>query len=143
MSSGESAAGLRVATVDDFEGMHRVRLAVRENRLVSAVLTREDYEDALTPPGRGWVIESAGRIVGFATIDGATGHVWALFVDPAHEGRGYGRRLLDTAVAWARAQGASRCDLTTEPDTRAARFYAAAGWVVVGRTESGDLCLVL
>lgn len=45
--------------------MHRVRLAVRENRLTSRI-TEEDYIPAIEETGRGWVVEVDGGVVGFA-----------------------------------------------------------------------------
>ncbi|MDA0632374.1 GNAT family N-acetyltransferase [Nonomuraea sp. MCN248] len=50
-----------------------------------------------------------------------------LFVDPAAQGRGIGRRLLDAAVdGWPRAW------LLTSPRAPAARFYRSLGWRRVG-----------
>jgi GNAT superfamily N-acetyltransferase len=65
--------------------------------------------------------------------------IWALFVDPRHERRGVGRRLHDTVVAWLWSRGLDEIWLTTESDTRAHRFYEAAGWQCAGRTERGEL----
>ena len=54
----------RLATVADIDGMHRVRLAVRENRLSDpGRITAADYRAALETLGRGWVIEAQGEIV--------------------------------------------------------------------------------
>ncbi len=123
---------LRQATPGDCAAMHRVRMAVRENRLTSTVLAEDDYAAAISMPGRGWVIEKDGVIVGFAAGNSQTGNIWALFVDPAHEGHGYGRRLHDALVAWLFEQGLNRLWLTTEEGTRAERFYERAGWVRTG-----------
>ena len=125
------AATLRQALRADIAAMHRVRLAVRENRLISGV-TEADYLPALERTGRGWVIESDGAILGFAVGNGETGNIWALFVDPDHEGLGYGRRLHDAMVEWLFSQGLTRLFLGTEPGTRAQRFYEAAGWKRTG-----------
>ncbi len=46
-------AELRQATRADIPGMHRVRLAVRENRLTSAAITEADYIPAIEVTGRG------------------------------------------------------------------------------------------
>ena len=118
--------------------MHRVRLAVRENRLTSTVITEADYRRELEA-GAGWVVEENGQVVGFAIANATTGNVWALFVDPACEGRGYGRQLHDAMVGWMASQPAGRWWLTTEAGTRAERFYARAGWTPIGLTESGEV----
>ncbi len=119
--------------------MHRVRMAVRENRLESIVLTDEHYVAALELPGRGWVVEDDGAIVAFAIGNSESGNVWALFVSPEHEGRGHGRRLHDTMVEWLFEQGCQRIWLTTAPGTRAERFYTVAGWRPLGRTRDNEI----
>jgi GNAT superfamily N-acetyltransferase len=123
--------------------MHRVRMAVQENRLVSMRLTDADYVDAIESRGQGWVVEMDGTIVAFAVGDASNASIWALFVDPAFEGRGFGRRLHDEMVSWLWQQGHERLWLTTDPGTRAQRFYEAAGWRIVGPGPHGELRLEL
>jgi GNAT superfamily N-acetyltransferase len=131
---------VRAATVDDVPGMHRVRMSVRENQLADpALIQPHDYEALLTERGRGWVAELDGRIAGFAVADGDRCNVWALFVDPEAEGQGIGRRLHDAMMEWFFASaGAGRVWLGTDPDTRAERFYRAAGWRYAGREPNGE-----
>jgi len=119
--------------------MHRVRLAVKENRLVSTVISESDYLPAIETSGRGWVVEIDGQVVAFAVGNRATGNIWALFVDPAHEGKGYGRLLHDEMIKWLKGQGVGTLWLTTEPGTRAERFYEKAGWLRVGATAKGEV----
>lgn len=119
--------------------MHRVRMSVRENRLRSISLSHDDYVAAIERPGRGWIIEADAEIAGFAVGNGATGNVWALFVHPDREGLGFGRKLHDVMVGWLWDQGLERLRLTTEPETRAERFYRAAGWQEQDRTASGEI----
>lgn len=129
---------IRVATASDIPGMHRVRLAVRENRLVSRVISEADYRSEMLEAGRGWVAEADGCVVAFAVGNAQSGNIWALFTDPAFEGRGFGRALHDAMVAWLWSRGLARLWLTTEAGTRAARFYARAGWRAVPGAESGE-----
>jgi GNAT superfamily N-acetyltransferase len=68
-----------------------------------------------------------------------TGNVWALFVDPEHEGQGHGRRLHDAMVEWPLSQGARQLWLTTESGTRAQRFYESGGWRFADKAENGEL----
>ena len=134
---------VRVATRDDVEALHRVRLAVRENVLSRPELvTHADYVEHLERRGRGWLVEAGGEVVGFAIGRSDDGNLWALFVDPAHEGRGIGGALHDALVAWMFAQGLARLWLTTGPATRAARFYARRGWREAGH-EGAELRLEL
>ena len=134
---------MRQARREDVPAIRRVRMSVRENRLVSGVITEVQIREALETSGRGWVIEVDGEIVAFAIGNATNGNVWALFVHPDHERRGYGRRLLDTMVAWLWSQGLQRLWLTTDPDTRARHFYEAAGWRFAGPANHGEIRLEL
>lgn len=131
---------VRVATEADIDEMHRVRMSVRENQLGDASLIgASEYRAMLTERGRGWVAEEDGRIVGFAVADRSRWNVWALFVDPRAEGRGVGRRLHDAMMGWFFASaGAERVWLSTDPGTRAERFYQAAGWRYAGHEPDGE-----
>ena len=130
---------LRQAVAADIPGIQRVRSSVRENRLVSTVITDENVREAIERDGRGWVVELREEIVAFAIGNAKSGNIWALFVHPAHERRGHGRRLHDTMIDWLWAQGLDKLWLTTEPASRAQGFYEAAGWSKTGRTASGEL----
>lgn len=118
--------------------MHRVRLAVRENRLRSTVITEDHYIAAIEQTGRGWVVEADGVVAGFAIGNADRGNIWALFVDPEHERRGYGRLLHDAMVEWLFSRGLRHLWLGTDPDTRAERFYRASGWRYAGRAANGE-----
>ena len=104
---------LRQADARDIPVIQRVRASVRENRLVSTVVTDDDVRTAIELTGRGWVVESGGEVVAFAIGNATDGNIWALFVHPDHERRGHGRRLLDTVVSWLWSQGLERLWLTT------------------------------
>jgi GNAT superfamily N-acetyltransferase len=130
---------LRQAVSADVPAIQRVRRSVRENRLESTTISDAQVREAIEETGRGWVIESEGEIVAFAIGNAANGNVWALFVHPDHERRGYGRRLHDTMIAWLFGKGLARLWLTTAPGTRAQGFYEAAGWRCTGATDGGEL----
>jgi RimJ/RimL family protein N-acetyltransferase len=54
-------------------------------------------------------------------------------VDPARQGRGVGRALIEAAIAEARRRGARRLTLRVfSPNERARRLYESAGFVVEG-----------
>lgn len=121
--------------------MHGVRLAVRENALLDpGRITHADYLAALDAVGHTWVVEVDGAVVAFAT-GYRDGSVWALFVEPAHEGRGYGTALHAVVVDWLFSLGHARLRLTTGPGTRAERFYLARGWQPAGTDPGGDVQL--
>jgi len=97
---------LRRALRGDVGAMQRIRASVKENRLTSRALSEADYLQAIERDGRGWVMEVDGQVLGFAIANSVTGNIWALFVDPEHEGQGHGRRLHDAMVEWLWSQGA-------------------------------------
>ena len=133
----------RLPGARDFPELMRIRHAVRENRLVSMVIGPADYRQAIEVEGRGWVAETEAGSVGFAVGNRLTGNIWALFIDPDHDGQGHGRKLHDVMVEWLFAQGLTRLWLGTEPGTRAQRFYEAAGWVRIGLQSDGEMAYEL
>ncbi len=139
-SAAKGAMRLRSAVAADIGSMHRIRLAVLENRLRDpARVQPDDYQRMLETDGRGWVYELDGKIVGFAIADRVRRNIWALFVAPEHEGHGIGRTLHDTMVEWLFRAGPGTIWLTTEPGTRAERFYVAAGWRRIGMEGNGEV----
>lgn len=134
---------LREAVKADIPGMQRVRSAVRENILSDPTrVTEADYMAALDELGRTWVVEADGEIAAFA-VAYRTGSIWALFVHPDHEGRGYGKALLTTVVNWLWSLGLTRLWLITDPGTRAEQFYISQGWQSCGSVSSGEVRLEL
>jgi GNAT superfamily N-acetyltransferase len=129
---------LRRAERGDVGAMQRIRGSVKENRLASRAFSEADYLHAIERDGRGWVIEVDGQVLGFGIANSVTGNIWALFVDPDHEGQGHGRRLLDAVVEWLWSQGAGALWLTTQAGTRAQRFYESAGWRLADKAENGE-----
>jgi GNAT superfamily N-acetyltransferase len=123
---------LRQATRDDADEIWRVRYLVTENRLTPGRLDHALLYPYLEEHGRGWVIELEPapnlRIAGFSIGDARDGNIWAIFVDPTLHGQGYGRQLHGVMVDWLFAQGLTRLNLGTQPDSRAEAFYRRAGW---------------
>jgi GNAT superfamily N-acetyltransferase len=139
MAISDSVKGvLRQAVRSDVPAMHRIRMAVHENRLVSTVIHATDYIPEIEITGRGWVITEQDAVVAFAIGNRETRSIWALFVDPAHEGKGYGRQLHDAMVEWLFSERLTTIWLSTEPGTRAQRFYEAAGWTFCRVLPSGE-----
>ena len=120
----------RQAHSGDIASMSRIRLAVTENTLSDpARITTQMYEDYLDKSGRGWVAEDAGEVVAFCYADRENASIWALFVSPAHEGRGFAKTLLRLAVDWLFETGHDSVRLSTGAGTRADRFYEKQGWL--------------
>ncbi len=83
--------------------------------------------------------EQDGQIVAFAIADRSTDSIFALFVLPGFEARGFGKALLAQARDWLLAQGAAVIWLTTGAGTRAEQFYAMQGWHRAGAAGHDDI----
>lgn len=140
MTARRAGVALRPAAPRDVAAMHAVRIAVRENRLTDpSRITPDQYERRLAQPGAAWVAEVDGVVAGFGIADLPSRSIWALFVQPGMEGRGIGRALLQAVTQRLEAAGPGTIHLSTEAGSRAARFYAAAGWTETGRLPNGEI----
>ena len=129
---------IRRARPEDYARVTEIRNCVKENVLLDpSRVTVEDYKWFEQNPGV-WVWEEDGVILGFSAADTRDGSIWALFIDPAHEGRGIGRALFTKACDVLREAGHETASLTTDPGSRADRFYQKAGWKVIGTSERGE-----
>jgi GNAT superfamily N-acetyltransferase len=129
---------IRRATDADRERINEIRFAVKENILRDrSRVTHEMVTWFIENPGI-WLWEEDGRVLGFSAADTRDGTIFALFIDPEHEGRGIGRALFARALDSLREAGHKTGSLTTQPGSRADRFYQAAGWKAVGTSERGE-----
>lgn len=113
--------------------LFEIRFAVTENPLIdpSRVTAADcawfiDHSDI-------WAWDEGGTIRGFSAADPRDGSIWALFVEPGHDGRGIGRVLLGAACATLERAGHGAAILTTDAGTRADGFYRRAGWIETAR----------
>ncbi|WP_437670939.1 N-acetyltransferase family protein [Sorangium sp. So ce131] len=106
------------------------------------------WSKALDEPlwGRAWLLRSSDlrpRVIGHIELRGgrvrAEGHraVVAMGILAPYTGQGHGRRLLETAIAWARDKAdLSYLDLGVfSNNERARRLYTRMGFVPVGTRE--------
>jgi GNAT superfamily N-acetyltransferase len=129
---------IRKATLADWPRITEVRNAVRENRLSAAYVQKvAEVARWIYDNGTFWVWEQDGAIQGFAVADIRDGTIFGLFVHPDYEGRGIARALLPLACEDLRAAGHAVAKLTTDPGSRADRFYRLNGWTDKGR-EKGE-----
>jgi len=91
------------------------------------------------------VVEDGDRVVGFVTFGPSeddpaephVGEVYAIYVDPGHWDRGYGRDLFAAAVRGLTVAGFRAATLwVLATNARARRFYEAAGWVADGAKKT-------
>jgi N-acetylglutamate synthase len=102
--------GLEIAEGDDREG-------------IAQFLTRN--------PGLSRVAIDGAAVVGVALCghDGRRGHVYHLAVDPAYQGCGLGKRLLDECLNGLRSAGVKRVIIMVADDNqRGAEFWKRQGW---------------
>jgi GNAT superfamily N-acetyltransferase len=137
------AGMIRRARSEDHPLITEIRNSVTENVLRDpSRVTVEDYKWFEQNPGV-WVWEEDGVILGFSAADTRDGSIWALFIDPDHEGRGIGRAPLAKACDVLRQAGHRAATLGTEPGSRADGFYRQAGWKALHIDERGEQILRL
>lgn len=83
---------------------------------------------------RSCVAGLGGAVVGTASLDGRM--IRSVYVDPAHQGKGIGARLMDVLEALARAEGATM--LSVPSSVTAEGFYRKRGFVLVRDEFQGD-----
>jgi GNAT superfamily N-acetyltransferase len=130
---------LRRATPADIPRIFEIRGAVRENRLSdpSRVTVADVYWHIDHSPVHVW--DDDGIIKGFAAGDPRTGSIFALFVEPAFEGQGIGQALILAACQSLSAAGHRVATLSTDPGTRAERFYLRNGWLAKGLDARSEM----
>ncbi len=136
---------IRAATADDvdvvadyhdrcFRKTYHSQLLAGEIEAPNSEGTREQLRD--------WFQPSSEFETQVAVVDGVPiGHLTArgnqlvhLFVDPDHQGKGFGRRLLAQGEAMIAASGHANLELHARVENVAAiAFYETAGWTVTGR----------
>jgi N-acetylglutamate synthase len=82
-------------------------------------------------PGLSRVATDGSLVIGVALCahDGRRGHIYHLAVDPAYQGRGFGRRLLDECLEGLRRAGLERAIIMVANDNpRGREFWKRYGW---------------
>jgi ribosomal protein S18 acetylase RimI-like enzyme len=109
-------------------------------------MTRDSFQavfEQLLATGRFYVVEREGRVLGFYKAlrhEGRAAHVaylGTIAVDPAQQGSGLARAMLEEAIEALRQEGARRIELSVEADNpRAERFYQKLGFDTEGRMRA-------
>ncbi len=136
---------IRLATLADIDTVFAIRTAVRQNhlsheQLADLGITPQVLADSIREAPCIWVAQVNGVLAAFSMVDLAEGEVFAMFVLPAYEGRGLGRRLMAVAEAalFERHDGVF---LVTDgrDEIRANGFYQRLGWSKVGQVDGDDV----
>lgn len=152
-----------LAARDSFEALtallHRAYapLAAQGMNFTAATQTADDTRRRAAE-GQCFVAEAGGVLVGTVTVCGPydvetapwttdvpwlrepdTAHFHQFAVDPAQQGRGVGRLLLENVERWARRQGYKRMALdTAQPATLLRGLYKRLGYADVGQVQWVD-----
>lgn len=132
---------IRRAGANDLEAMVRLLgelFAIETGFRVAPEKQRRGLRALLGSDAAGvWVVEYHGRVVGMVTLQllvstaegGLSGLLEDLIVTSVHRRKGLGRELQETAVRWARAQGATRVQLLADGrNVRGVIFYRKQNW---------------
>ena len=134
---------IREAQEKDIDRIMEIRASVVENRLSDpSKVTTEKVLQVMQQFGFGLVYEKLDHVCGFIIVDLAHQNIWALFVEPEWTGQGIGKALLQAAVQRS-FKSVTQLWLTTDPGTRAERFYSMQGWKSDGMTEQGEMRFIL
>ncbi len=124
---------LRPFTLDDYAAAYALW-----QRSPGIGLSRADEPQAIARylarnPGLSFALYDAhGALVGTVLCghDGRRGYLHHLAVDPAHQGRGLGRLLVERGLEALAAEGIEKCHLFVYADNAVGQaFWAHIGWV--------------
>lgn len=114
------------------------QLLAIENAVHVAPWAEETFAICFKHHCKGWVIELDKHVVGFILISFSTEECHLLNVCVAHaqQHKGYGRKLLEQALAYAREEGIGMMYLEVrESNSRAIALYEKSGFQVVGKRK--------
>ncbi len=136
-ADGERLRAIERAAGERFREVDLAAIAADEPMSVDELAV---YADA----GRSWVAaiqgDGAEQVVGYVVLEVVDGnaHVEQISVDPAVQGRGIGRALLERADEYARSHGLGAVTLTTFRDVPwNAPLYAHLGFRELSPAEIG------
>jgi GNAT superfamily N-acetyltransferase len=149
MTQARQSPVVRRATAADLDVLPAIERSAAEAFRDAGVNLSPDISaasaDTWRPALRGgtlWVTgNDAGRIVGFlaARRINRVLHIDEMDVAFDHQSRGFGRALLDAAIAWARQAGLREITLTTFRDLAFnRRFYERAGFVEIAPEQMSE-----
>ena len=131
MADALQRPAMRPMRIDDLESV-----MVVERRAYPWPWSIGIFRDCLFAGYPAWVLVEGGAFIGHGVLSVAAdeAHVLNVCVDPARQGRGYGRTLLRAMVQAARGHGARRIFLEVRPSNPAAvALYEDEGFNEIGR----------
>ena len=129
------AIRVRRVRKEDLSGMVEL-----ENRSFEFDLfTRKQYRYLIAKANSTAFVLTVGKIISGSAIvlwrkNSTKAHLYTIAVDPALQGRGLGKRLLEVCLKEARRRGCDRFSLEVRADNkRAIALYKMAGYEITGR----------
>ena len=144
-STAVEPPSLRRATAADCAPLTELALRSKasngyDDAFMAACVAELTVDAETLAAGEVWLAEDgAGRPLGFfhLRIEGTLAEVEALFVEPEQKDQGVGRRLWSRFEERAKALGAER--ITIDSDPEAVPFYQAMGAILVGESPSASI----
>jgi diamine N-acetyltransferase len=144
-----ATVSLRELTDENRRAVLSVRVAPTQERFVGTVAgALQDAEDF--PEARPWyrAVYAGGEPVGFLMLSWnvtpdppriiGPWFLWKLIVDERHQGRGYGREIVELAAGIARDNGAAELLTSCVPgDDGPEPFYRHIGFALTGDVDDG------
>lgn len=145
--------GVRVLTAVDARAYAAIRLvalrtdpgAFGSSHERESAFTTDEWRVRTVPPGGAcFGVDGPGGLVATGAVitdpedpDGCV--LVAMWTDPAHRGAGHGRRIVESAIAFARAKGARgiRCTVTIGNHV-AGSLYESCGFAHTGVVETRE-----
>ena len=121
----------REFSISDYDGALQVWRRVEGVEIAEGDDRKGIAEFLARNPSLSRVVIDGQAIVGVALCghDGRRGHIYHLAVDPAYQGRGLGKRLLDECLDGLRKAGVQRVIILVADDNqRGAEFWKRCGW---------------
>lgn len=129
---------LRQATPEDSTALATLFLEVRRATFVwknTSEFKLEDFEAQTLAETITIAENENGDLLGFVSVWEADSFIHHLFVAQSFQGRGIGRRLLESLTSWLPPPHRLKCAVN---NPRAESFYRSQGWTEIGRGFSSD-----
>ena len=139
-------------THDNVGAVGSIDRSFSQRDLVAPVLV--SLAEALVPPTVGgepirpWIraVEADGELVGFVMmaepyVGRPHPYLWRFLIDPRHQGRGIGRRVVLDIARRRREEGCTHIRVNFVPDAVGSpgRFYTSLGFVPTGAVHDGEV----
>ena len=140
---------IRSAKSDDMSQITILRTSVLENHmsvhdLAARGITEQGIWDNIEAGFLGaWVAQWPNKVVAFAMADKRNGNIFALFTQPACEGKGFGSVLLEKCEIWLVDNGWKEANLDTNRKSKAYAFYLKRGWVEVSDKQGNPSSAIM